>query len=552
MGIVRSHRTAVGLALAAFAASSAWSGAVGTAQAEVANGVFSSVTPCTLLDTTSPTSPVDGLLAGEPVEVSAAGTCGVPGDATAVVVTLRVIDTVAAPGFLTVWPSGMAVPEASMLSWSTIGSTRTTSTIVALAADGKLSLQSNVDADVSVDVSGAFTPAATATAGRFASVTPARLLDSRTNGGPFAAGETRRVPLPAGVPTDAVALSLNVTTTKSLGAGFVTVAAAGGTPTSSSVLDTDGAGQTRAAAVFAPASSAGIDVTSTAGGQVLVDIVGYFTGPSAPASADGMFVATLPTRVLDTRRAGSSVFYPGGAQVVDTTAVTGSVAAVVMSLTITRNAALGFVTAFPAGGALPNVSSVNADEPLQNVSNTAVTASGAHGVNLAASMSTHLVADVLGWFTGSPMPDAPVPYVVRNEPPPPPPNCSYYATGRAAIIDKAAQRFWLCRDGVAVTGFRPLTSGPVNNAPVGTYHVFFKRDPWWGGGYQLRRFVAFAYGPNGGRIAFHQYVAMPESGVGSAQYRDKSHGCMRIRTDDSYVVWNFLQYGDPVKVITNG
>ena len=69
------------------------------------------------------------------------------------VVTLRVIDTVAAPGFLTVWPSGMAVPDASMLSWSTIGSTRTTSTIVALAADGKLSLQSNVDADVSVDVS---------------------------------------------------------------------------------------------------------------------------------------------------------------------------------------------------------------------------------------------------------------------------------------------------------------------------------------------------------------------------------------------------------------
>ena len=50
-----------------------------------------------------------------------------------------------------------------------------------------------------------------------------------------------------------------------------------------------------------PVSSAGLTIRSHSGGHVVVDFLGWFTGPSAAVSTQGLFVPVGPQRLLDTR-----------------------------------------------------------------------------------------------------------------------------------------------------------------------------------------------------------------------------------------------------------
>lgn len=124
---------------------------------------------------------------------------------------------------------------------------------------------------------------------------------------------------------------------------------------------------------------------------------------------------------------------------------------------------------------------------------------------------------------------------------------------RAAVVDKEAQRFWLCEHGRPSTGQIPMTSGSeVYGLPeVGTYRVFARNVVATGiHGERLNRFVVFYRTPRGNRIGFHEYVNQPESTVGDPGWRGDSSGCLRVTTADSWLVWNFLRTGDPVVVIT--
>ncbi len=67
-----------------------------------------------------------------------------------------------------------------------------------------------------------------------------------------------------------------------------------------------------------------------------------------------------------------------------------------------------------------------------------------------------------------------------------------HPSGDAVAVNRQTQRAWMCRNGRAVSGLMPFTAGPVNDAPKGTYRVFFKSNPWWGGGFTLRHFTAFS------------------------------------------------------------
>jgi hypothetical protein len=125
---------------------------------------------------------------------------------------------------------------------------------------------------------------------------------------------------------------------------------------------------------------------------------------------------------------------------------------------------------------------------------------------------------------------------------------------RAAVVDKAAQRFWLCTDGVPSTDQLRMTSASAEYGlpPVGTYEVFAKDSVAWGiHGERLNRFVAFYTTARGNRIAFHEYVNQTEESIGELDMRGDSSGCLRVSTDDSWLVWNFLEIGDSVVVITN-
>ena len=98
----------------------------------------------------------------------------------------------------------------------------------------------------------------------------------------------------AGVPADAVAVSLNVTATGTTGAGFVTVYPCDAAQPNTSNLNFVG-GQTIANAVLAKPSAAGtICLFNSIGTELIVDVGGYLPAGFA-------YDAITPVRLLDTR-----------------------------------------------------------------------------------------------------------------------------------------------------------------------------------------------------------------------------------------------------------
>ena len=217
----------------------------------------------------------------------------------------------------------------------------------------------------------------------------------------LAAGATVEVPMPATVPLDAVAAAVNITAVGSLGAGFLTAYAAGQQRPLASVLNVDGSGQTRAAGSVVALGPHGLAVHSSFGTDLVVDVVGYFTGPSAPVSGSGLFVAASPLRVLDTRGGGGRLAV-GGSVSVAAGAPSGT-SAVVATWTMTNSAAAGYVATFPAGDDRPATSTVNAQSARETVANFAITAVSREGLEAFSNAGTDLIVDVSGWFTGQPV-----------------------------------------------------------------------------------------------------------------------------------------------------
>ena len=378
--------------------------------APISSASYVSLQPCRLADTrlTSGYTRLDGLT----MQIPTRGICGIPSNATSLALTLTV-DRPQAAGFLTAWPADQARPLVSNLNFNA-GQIRANSSITRVDASGAFRVFTSATSQVVVDVVGAFVPASSSTGGRFVARPPTRLFDSR-NGATLAPGTNVTVPIPAGVPGDSVALALNVTVTESTGAGFVTEYPAGRQMPTSSILNVDQANQTRAAAGIFPVSGSGVALFLSGGGHIVVDLLGYFTGPSTAAGTDGLFTAYDPTRLLDTRQAsplgnGTPVYPGGGLELA--TSQGGSVAYNVTSV----DGASGFVTAFPAGTTRPATSTVNSVGAGDVVANFAITQVSNRGLGFFSQSQTHLVADLSGWFSG--------PSAVATQPPPantPPP-----------------------------------------------------------------------------------------------------------------------------------
>jgi Putative peptidoglycan binding domain/L,D-transpeptidase catalytic domain len=142
--------------------------------------------------------------------------------------------------------------------------------------------------------------------------------------------------------------------------------------------------------------------------------------------------------------------------------------------------------------------------------------------------------------------------------PPDPSTCP--AAGRSAVVDRFNQRAWLC-DAGEITEVMPITSA-LNQPDPGTYNVYAKdlnASSTLSGEYsEMTHFVAFTYGKyQGARIAFHsvptytngEYV-QPLDSVGTEELHGASAGCIRVLPADSELIWNWLDVGDTVTVIT--
>ena len=165
-----------------------------------------------------------------------------------------------------------------------------------------------------------------------------------------------------------------------------------------------------------PVSGLGLDVYTSAGDHVIVDITGYFTGPSATRSTDGLYVPADPQRLVDTRTAygssGGPRLWDGGSREFSVSLITGPASAVAANVTVTNTEDVGFVTARPARSAVPvSTSTVNYHSATQTVANSTVVGLSERGLMVEASSSTHVVIDITGWFTGTPThTDGPAPF----------------------------------------------------------------------------------------------------------------------------------------------
>lgn len=324
------------------------------------------------------------------------------GDVVAAAITITTAASTGA-GFVTAYPAGSTRPPTSTLNART-GRDTSNSTIVPLGAGGAIEVYAQTATDLVVDVTGVFAAADTSTVGRFRPVTPARLWDTREAGRTaLAPGGALTIPLSASVAADATAVAVNVTSVGALAAGFLTGYAAGTAPPPTSFLNPDGSGSAQAASVILPVSSGGLVIAASTGGQVIVDLVGWFTGPSASSGRDGLFVPLAPSRVLDTRVTGPRLWPGGTREIPATPTATTTAVAIVTNVTLASPDDPGFVTAYPAGTPRPATSSINAAGRDALVANMAITAVSARGSAYFSSRGTDLVVDVAGYFTGSPV-----------------------------------------------------------------------------------------------------------------------------------------------------
>lgn len=237
---------------------------------------YTALSPSRLLDTRDQGGPVE---AGEPRMVQVTGNAGVPASATAVMMNATMLGT---PGNadLQVFPAGQRPERRTSNLNVSRGETRANAVMTPIGDDGRIGLSvSEATGHVVLDVVGYYGPQST---GRFISVSPTRILDTRPDRSPVQAGNPRTptVANRGGVPLNADAAVLNVTATAASDPLDLQVYPVGDRPerrTSTLNLREGMAVPNLAVTTLGTGGQIGL---SPAQGtvHVILDVFGYFTG----------------------------------------------------------------------------------------------------------------------------------------------------------------------------------------------------------------------------------------------------------------------------------
>jgi hypothetical protein len=205
----------------------------------------------------------------------------VPASGVAAVVLNVTATNATASSYLTVFPTGATRPTASNLNF-VARQTVPNRVMVKVGTGGRITIYNfSGTTDVVADVGGWFTDAASTAGGSvFSSITPARLLDTRTGTGPVGANATVTVSVGGAgiVPSTAKAVVLNVTVTNTTTPSYLTVWPDAVTRPTASDLNWV-AGQTVPNLVVVKLGANGmVDVYNLAGStDVVIDVVGWYS-----------------------------------------------------------------------------------------------------------------------------------------------------------------------------------------------------------------------------------------------------------------------------------
>ncbi|WP_329496597.1 PKD domain-containing protein [Kitasatospora herbaricolor] len=316
----------------------------------------------------------------------------VPAGATAVVLNLTATGATGS-GFLSATPNRGERPATSNVNYGPHQDVANVVT-VPIGADGNVTITNSGSAvGAVVDVLGYYKADST---GKFSTVAPARLLDTRKPGdAPVGQDAVRplKVTGTGGVPANATSVVLNVTATDATAESFLTAYPAGTSRPSASNLNVR-PGQIVPNQVIVPVGADGtVNLYNHLGStHVIVDVFGYYS-----PDGKGLFTPVVPARLLDTRQGGGALGQ-GGSRTVG--GVPAGAFAAVANVTATGTTAETHLIVHATGTDLPGTSNLN-PVPGRDVPNQVTTPVSADGrFDVFNHMgSTHVIADLFGYFT---------------------------------------------------------------------------------------------------------------------------------------------------------
>jgi hypothetical protein len=298
----------------------------------------------------------------------------------------------------------------------------------AAARTGQLVI-SNDTTSITVSINQAGTSSGQQTSGlRFVPLEPCRILETRQEynfqgrTGPFGPpsltqAETRtlnpRLSTLCPVPPTAKAYALNVTLVPRNGAAadYVTLYPAGDPrPAFWTVRAPDGITVANSAIVRAGTTDGAISVYSSNATDLLIDVFGYFTDD---ANTPGFtYYPLTPCRVVDTRSEYRPLTGPFGPptippsqrrtftfpQATQYCQIPPGARAYSLTLTVAPSGPLQYLTAWPSGGAQPNVSSINSPAGRTLANSLLIPSSPAGGIDVYVFDRSDVIIDITGYF----------------------------------------------------------------------------------------------------------------------------------------------------------
>ena len=349
-----------------------------------------------------------------PIQQSA---CNVPVTAQAYSLNVTVIQPTGATSLIA-WPTGQATPATTTLN-ALKGAVVGNATIVTVGTNGAISLLASYKTDVTIDINGYFAPP-TPQGLAFYPIRPCRVADTRTGFGfsePFGppsllAQSTRSFPVQlssCGIPSTVQAYAVRMTAVAPAGLGYLTTWPAGQPLPNVATLNDPSGGVVGNEAIVPAATSSGnpISVFVSHNTDLLIDINGYFAPPGSPGAL--YYYPLPPCRVADTRKGsgfsgsfGSPALVGGATRdfpvASSTCGVLGSAQAYSLNMTVVAPNPGGYLTAYPAGQALPNSSSVNYENTGVVGSATIIPAGTNGAISVFVSYPTDLLIDINGYF----------------------------------------------------------------------------------------------------------------------------------------------------------
>src|SRR4029079_6648182 len=220
-------------------------------------------------------------------------------------------------GFVRLWGTQALRPPTSSLNADAPATIGANAAIVPLDSNGRFMLESALTGRIIVDVMAWFDDTSgPVTAGRFVALTPQRLVDTRVPagttldsgsdnpytrpGGDIEFDADGRLGVPSNGTASAVVLSIGAIAGAGPG-GFAGAFPTGSTWSTTSNINVVGA-DIRANLVVVPFGTNGhVSIKTLNIADVVVDVLGYITSNTAPASTSGRYSSIDSVRIVDTR-----------------------------------------------------------------------------------------------------------------------------------------------------------------------------------------------------------------------------------------------------------